>query len=142
MSQGPLCPNLIKKVHREVSQKANHNLPCAMLLGLSINLNHLKITQAISQKPINQIKNFKKVVLSYLFTHLCAIFWLKIQNTNGRKSLLNFLTSEKSAPNGPPNGPTVIWSQFVWLFGGLRCSNVSSTNHQLTLQPYLRPFMV
>ena len=135
MSQGPLCPNLIKKVHREVSQKANHNLPCAMLSGgLSVNLNHLKITRAISRKLINQIK---KIVLSYLFSHLCAIFWLKIQNTNCRKSLLNFLTSEKSAPNGPPNGPTVIWSQFVWLFGGLRCSNVSSTNHQLTLKPYL-----
>ena len=43
MSQGPLCPNLIKKVHREVSQKANRNLPRTMLLGgLSVNLNHLK----------------------------------------------------------------------------------------------------
>ena len=43
MSQGLLCPNLIKKVQREAYQKANRNLPCAMLLGgLRINLNHLK----------------------------------------------------------------------------------------------------
>ena len=43
MSQGPLCPNLTKKVQKEVSQMANHNLPITMLLGgLSVNLNHLK----------------------------------------------------------------------------------------------------
>ena len=44
MSQGPFCPNLSKKVKKEVSQMANHNLSCAMLQGgLSVNLNHLKI---------------------------------------------------------------------------------------------------
>ena len=38
MSQGPLCPNLTKKVQKEVSQIANRNLPRAMLLGgLSVN---------------------------------------------------------------------------------------------------------
>ena len=43
MSQGPLCPNLTQKVQKEVSQIANHNLPCPILLGgLSVNLNHLK----------------------------------------------------------------------------------------------------
>ena len=31
MSQGPLCPNLTQKVHKEVSQMVNHNLPCVML---------------------------------------------------------------------------------------------------------------
>ena len=31
MSQGPLCPNLTKKVQKEVSQMANRNLSCAML---------------------------------------------------------------------------------------------------------------
>ena len=31
MSQGPLCPNLIQKVQKEVSQMANRNLSCAML---------------------------------------------------------------------------------------------------------------
>ena len=31
MSQGPLCPNLTKKVQKEVSQMANRNLPIAML---------------------------------------------------------------------------------------------------------------
>ena len=44
MSQGPLCPNLTQKVQKEVSQIANRNLPCVILLGgLSVNLNHLKI---------------------------------------------------------------------------------------------------
>ena len=43
MSQGPLCPNLTKKVQKEVSQMANRNLSHVILLGgLSINLNHLK----------------------------------------------------------------------------------------------------
>ena len=43
MSQGPLCPNLTKKVQNEVSQMANRNLSRMMLLGgLSVNLNHLK----------------------------------------------------------------------------------------------------
>ena len=43
MSQGPLCPNLTKKVQKEVSQMANRNLSRVMLLGgLSVNLNHLK----------------------------------------------------------------------------------------------------
>ena len=43
MSQGPLCPNLTKKVQKEVSQIANRNLPCPILFGgLSVNLNHLK----------------------------------------------------------------------------------------------------
>ena len=38
MSQGPLWPNLTKKVQKEVSQMANHNLSCAMLqCGLSVN---------------------------------------------------------------------------------------------------------
>ena len=44
MSQGPLCPNLTKKIQKEGSQMANCNLSCMMLLGgLSVNLNHLKM---------------------------------------------------------------------------------------------------
>ena len=31
MSQGPLCPNVTKKVQKEVSQMANRNLPIGML---------------------------------------------------------------------------------------------------------------
>ena len=31
MSQGPLCPNLTKKVQKEVSQMANRNLLHVML---------------------------------------------------------------------------------------------------------------
>ena len=43
MSQGPLCPNLTPKFPAEVSQMANRNLSCVILLGgLSVNLNHLK----------------------------------------------------------------------------------------------------
>ena len=34
MSQGPLCPDLTKKVQKEVSQMANRNFSCAMLLGV------------------------------------------------------------------------------------------------------------
>ena len=54
MSQGPLCPNLTKKVQKEVSQIANCNLPSVMLLGglsvnLSVNLNHLKMELIIIQ---------------------------------------------------------------------------------------------
>ena len=42
MSQGPLCPNLTQKFQKEVSQIANRNLSCVILLGgLSVNLNHL-----------------------------------------------------------------------------------------------------
>ena len=44
MSQGPLCPNLTKKFQKEVSQIANRNFSCVILLGgLSVNLNHLII---------------------------------------------------------------------------------------------------
>ena len=44
-AQGPLCPNLSQKVQKEVSQMANCNLSRMMLLGgLSVNLNHLIIT--------------------------------------------------------------------------------------------------
>ena len=49
MSQGPLCPNLTQKVQRKVSQMANRNFSCAMLLGgLSVNLNHLKTNRKSS----------------------------------------------------------------------------------------------
>ena len=59
MSQGPLCPNLIKKVQKKVSQKANHNLPCMMLLGgLSVNLNHLRAVMHLFRwfKYLNHLK--------------------------------------------------------------------------------------
>ena len=49
MSQGPLCPNLTKKVQMEVSQIANRNFSLVILLGgLSVNLNHLIITLNIA----------------------------------------------------------------------------------------------
>ena len=60
MSQGPLCPNLTKKFHKEVSQIANRNLPCMMLLGgLSVNLNHLK-TPTHRWKSLHRFQIFKQ----------------------------------------------------------------------------------
>ena len=51
MSQGPLCPNLTQKVQKEVSQIANRNLPCVILLGgLSVNLNHLKFCNGMVEE--------------------------------------------------------------------------------------------
>ena len=63
MSQGPLCPNLTKKGQAEVAQMANRNLSRVILLGgLSVNLNHLKMTQSKSR-----IKNSK---LFYMYAAL------------------------------------------------------------------------
>ena len=71
MSQGPLCPNLSQKVQKEVFQMANRNLSCVILLGgLSVNLNHLKMTQSKSQ-----IKRSKWSIGGYpphIYHH---IFW-------------------------------------------------------------------
>ena len=94
MSQGPLCPNLSKKVQKEVSQMTNRNLPHVMLCDLSVNLNHLKI-----------------VILDNIFSHLSANFEVKIQNTHQYRSRLNFSTSEKLALNSPGNGPPVRYSK-------------------------------
>ena len=59
MSQGSLCPNLTKKVQKEVSQMANRNFsPVILLGGLSVNLNHLKTSlhymnvNSVSQKVV------------------------------------------------------------------------------------------
>ena len=57
--------------------------------------------------------NQKKKIIhpSYIFLHLSAKNFLKIQNTHRYSCQLTFLTSGQSALNGPPNGPTVIWSK-------------------------------
>ena len=66
MSQGPLCPNLTRKFQAQVSQMANPNLSCMILLGgLSVNLNHLKA-----------IKNSAILFLS-LFYHFLPLFIIK-----------------------------------------------------------------
>ena len=45
MCQAVLSPNLTKKFQWEVSQIADNRFPCMILLGgLSVNLNHLKMT--------------------------------------------------------------------------------------------------
>ena len=60
MSQGPLCPNLTKKVQKEVSQIANRNLSSVILLGgLSVNLNHLK-----SQTGLDMSYTFLQIYVS------------------------------------------------------------------------------
>ena len=56
-------------------------------------------------------KKKKKVHPSYIFLHLSAHFWLKIQNTHCYRNWGTFSTSGQSVLNGPPNGPTVIWSK-------------------------------
>ena len=49
-----------------------------------------KVTQlAISRKPIDQ--NKKKIITENIFLYLYTCFGVKIQNTNGWKSLSNFL---------------------------------------------------
>ena len=45
----------------------------------------------MSRKPIDQNKNKKNRVLENIFLHLYTCFGVKIQNTNGQKSLCNFL---------------------------------------------------
>ena len=62
MSQGPLCPNLTKKVQKEVSQIANRNLPSVMLLGgLSVNLNHLKIVTVFPNYNVFMVTLFDEL---------------------------------------------------------------------------------
>ena len=90
MSQGPLCPNLTKKVQKEVYQMANLNLSCAMLLG--------------------GLKPPKNCSGEHIFTPFCQ-FGLKIQNTHFYRHRLTFLTSRKLALNGPANSPVVRYSK-------------------------------
>ena len=79
MSEGALCPNLSQKVQKEVSQMANHNLSCVILLGgLSVNLNHLKMKicqQNIIQTPekgiIGNIRVLKHIPYSGRFPMIC-----------------------------------------------------------------------
>ena len=69
MSQGPSCPNLTKKVQKEVSQMANCNLSCIMLLGgLSVNLNHLKRTSEKHQRINGKHKEI--FVFMFAFTQI------------------------------------------------------------------------
>ena len=65
MSQGPLCPNLTQKVQKEVSQMANCNLSCIMLLG---GLYHLKRTSEKHQRINGKHKEI--FVFMFAFTQL------------------------------------------------------------------------
>ena len=56
-------------------------------------------------------KEKKKVHLSYIFLHLSANFWVKIQNTHCYRNGGTFLTSGQLALNGPANGSEVTYSK-------------------------------
>ena len=58
-----------------------------------------------------QPKKKKKVHPSYIFLHLSANFWVKIQNTHHYRNGGTFLTSGQSALNGPANGSEVTYSK-------------------------------
>ena len=67
MSQAPLCPNLSQKVQAEVSQMANRNLSCVILLGgLCVNLNHLKTEAEVS---LTILKTIYGKIIVYLLYH-------------------------------------------------------------------------
>ena len=68
MSQGPLCPNLTKKVQAEVSQMANRNLSHVILLGgLSVNLNHLKRKKSYKTTVFSESISPNKVIKAVEF---------------------------------------------------------------------------
>ena len=56
-----------------------------------------------------QKKNKKKVHPSYIFLHLCAKFWVKIQNTHHYRNGGTFWTSGQSALNSPANSSEVTY---------------------------------
>ena len=56
MCQGPLCPNLTKRVQKEESQIANQNFSHTMLLGgLSVNFKYfgleIKLAHDVAWRP-------------------------------------------------------------------------------------------
>ena len=53
----------------------------------------------------------KKFHPSYIFLHLSANFWLKIQNTHRYRNSANFLTSWWLALNGPTNSSEATYSK-------------------------------
>ena len=65
MSQGPLCPNLTKKVQKEVSQMANRNLPCVMLKRKGVNF--------LWRLPLLFVT--LKLFFGYLFVVFFVCFW-------------------------------------------------------------------
>ena len=75
MSQGTLCPNLTKKVQKEVSQIANRNLSLMILLGgLSVNLNHLKTATNAHWYAPSQVSSMLPSV--YPKNPTMPLFWL------------------------------------------------------------------
>ena len=81
MSQGPLCPNLSQKVQKEVSQMANRNLSCVILLGgLSVNLNHLKTQTQTETQPeaiyYHPFSTYLHLLVCYPYEALNPLFYL------------------------------------------------------------------
>ena len=56
-------------------------------------------------------KRKKKVCLSYIFLHLSANFWVKIQNTHCYRNGGTFFTSGQLALNRPTNSSDVTYSK-------------------------------
>ena len=91
MSQGPLCPNMTKKVQKEVSQMANRNLSHVILLGgLSVNLNHLK--SAFVEELLFPSKSNFQITIMYQLKHDALDF---IQNNILRGGSRGYIIFEK-----------------------------------------------
>ena len=81
----------------------------------------------------------KKVHLSYIFLHLSANFWLKIQNSHRHRNWGTFLTSGQSALNGPPSSPMVIWSKIqnrLSTYGPMDRFLMHNLNNKCPLTPH------
>ena len=106
----PHCPHVVSHV---VPMWSPH--PCGphIVSTLSSCCPHvpmLKINFVGHKSETSQPK--KKLHLSYIFLHLSANFWLKIQNTHCYRNLGTFLTSGQLALNGP----AVIYSKIQNMF--------------------------
>ena len=116
--------------HRIVNHKKIWNVPLdALMCPLQI-INEIEplsltlhgVNACIIHHPSN-VENYsighkletvqpkKKVHPSYIFLHLSANFWVKIQNTHRYRNGGTFSTSEQSALNGPANYWEVTYSK-------------------------------
>ena len=105
MSQGPLYPNLTKKVQAEVSQMANHNLSCVILLGgLSVNLNHLKTTwRLLHWKLKEQVRLLKCIQI------VCCLANFVYSLFNGKKVQMVRWACWSPLSSTDPNNIGQIW---------------------------------
>ena len=113
MCQGPLCPNLTKKVQKEVSQMANRKLSCAMLYRwFKCKLKPPKNYSIGHKSETDRPKQKKKIVFwrIYFYTFM-LVLGLKFKIQMAENLCVTFSTSVKLTLNGPPNGPEVTYSK-------------------------------